>query len=79
MFGIEDVILKVDYEGCEYELFKTVTNDTLSKYNQIVVEYHHGYKELIKRLENANFRVKHSIPIHMRNNKRGLVLGYIYA
>ena len=56
-------------EGCEYELFKTVTNDTLSKFSQIVVEYHYGYKKLIKRLKNANFKVKRSTPIHIRNNK----------
>ena len=76
MFNIEDAVLKVDCEGCEYELFKTATDETLSKFRQIMIEYHYGYKELVKRLKKANFKVKHSIPIR---TKRGMILGYIFA
>ena len=76
MFNIKDAVLKVDCEGCEYELFKTATDETLSKFEQIVIEYHYGYKELVKRLKKANFKVKRSIPIR---GKRGMILGYIFA
>lgn len=76
MFNIEDAVLKVDCEGCEYELFKTATDETLSKFKQIVIEYHYGYKELVNRLKSANFKVKRSIP---RRTKRGMILGYIFA
>ena len=76
MFDIKDAVLKVDCEGCEYELFRTATDESLSKFDQIMVEYHYGYKELTKRLEKVNFKVKRSLPIP---TKGGMILGYIYA
>ena len=57
-------MLKVDCEECEYELFKTASDGTLSKFNkfkQIVIKYHYGFKALVKRLKEANFNVKRSI------------------
>lgn len=61
-FGIVNGVLKADREGCEYELFKTSTDDTLSKFSQIILEYHYGYRELVRRLKEAGFKVKYSIP-----------------
>ena len=75
MFNIEGAVLKVDCEGCEYDLFRTATNESLSKFNQIMIEYHYGYKELVKRLKKANFKVKHTMPIYIK----GMIVGYIYA
>nr|WP_016732729.1 FkbM family methyltransferase [Sulfolobus islandicus] len=75
-FNITDAVLKVDCEGCEYDLFKIATNESLDRFNQIIIEYHYGYKELVKRLKEVNFKLKHTIPRHAR---RGMILGYIYA
>ncbi|QXJ34886.1 FkbM family methyltransferase [Saccharolobus shibatae] len=76
MFDIENAVLKVDCEGCEYDLFRTATNETLAKFDRIIIEYHYGYKELVKRLKEANFKVKHSSP---KRIKKGMILGYITA
>lgn len=76
MFEVDNAALKVDCEGCEYELFRTATDDTLSKFDQIIIEYHYGYKELVKRLIKARFNVKHSMP---KYTKGGMVLGNILA
>ena len=77
MFNIENAVLKVDCEGCEYELFKGATNETLSKFEQIMIEYHYGYKELVKRLKEANFKVKFTIPKFNKDTK--MIIGYIFA
>ena len=76
MFEVDNAVLKVDCEGCEYELFRTATDNTLSKFDQIIIEYHYGYKDLIKRLTKARFNVKHSMP---KYTKGGMVLGNILA
>ncbi|WP_231136368.1 FkbM family methyltransferase [Acidianus ambivalens] len=72
----EDSILKVDCEGCEYDLFRTAATNALRRFSKIMIEYHYGYKELIKRLKDSGFRTRHTIPKRMKN---GMILGYIYA
>jgi FkbM family methyltransferase len=46
MFDIENAILKVDCEGCEYETILTTHLGTLKLFNQIIIEYHNGYWRL---------------------------------
>jgi FkbM family methyltransferase len=41
MYGIEKIdILKIDIEGAEYELLENISDETLSKIDQITVEFH---------------------------------------
>jgi FkbM family methyltransferase len=55
-FGIkEDSILKVDCEGCEYETILNARSEDLTVFDQIIIEYHNGYIELKRILENAGF------------------------
>ena len=49
----EDSILKVDCEGCEYDLLRTADINAIRRFSKIMIEYHYGYKELIKRLKNS--------------------------
>ena len=72
----EGSVLKIDCEGCEYDLLRIADNDTLRRFNQIIIEYHYGYRELINKLKKTGFRTKYTIPRHIRN---GMILGYIYA
>jgi len=72
----EDSILKVDCEGCEYDLLRTADINVMRRFSKIMIEYHYGYKELIKRLKNSGFGTRHTIPKHMKN---GMILGYVYA
>jgi Methyltransferase FkbM domain len=50
-------ILKVDCEGCEYDLILNSSFDDLSKFSHIQIEYHFGYHNLKTRLEECGFEV----------------------
>jgi FkbM family methyltransferase len=55
-FGIrEGAVLKMDCEGCEYEVLSAVKPETLRVFDQILIEYHNGYRLLRAILENYGF------------------------
>jgi FkbM family methyltransferase len=55
-FGIrEGAVLKMDCEGCEYEVLSAVKPETLRVFDQILIEYHNGYRLLRDILENYGF------------------------
>ncbi|TSC85744.1 MAG: FkbM family methyltransferase [Microgenomates group bacterium Gr01-1014_16] len=57
-------LLKMDVEGCEYEIFLNASDKTLKKIRRIIMEYHNhivpGMKHtmIMKRLNKAGFEVK---------------------
>jgi FkbM family methyltransferase len=58
--GVEEeppYILKVDCEGCEYEVILDCHEETLRKFDYIQIEYHYGYRNLKEKLENSGFNV----------------------
>ena len=77
-----DIILKCDCEGCEYDLILYAPSEILAMFSRIEIEYHYGYADLKKRLEELNFKVKYSKPVRNVNvyhkNKVGQ-LGMLYA
>jgi len=70
-------VLKVDCEGCEYDLFRNASREALDRFDQIEIEYHYGYKELVNILKKNGFKTKNTIPKY--RNRTGTILGYIYA
>jgi FkbM family methyltransferase len=56
-YDLKDAVLKLDCEGGEYSLLACDT-DTLRAFNEIVIEYHYGYRNLKKKLEEAGFRIQ---------------------
>lgn len=76
-YNIDSAILKMDCEGCEYNLLNE-SNDTLRRFKRIEMEYHYGYERLKKRLENAGFKVRYTKPVLATNNQN-MHIGYIYA
>ncbi len=64
-------ILKIDCEGCEYDVLLEARDSDLRKFEQIELEYHYGYLNLKEKLEKAGFRVARTIPKNY--------LGLIYA
>lgn len=89
---LDNSILKIDCEGCEYDIIKNLSKNSFQKFSDIFVEYHNGYKELKKILEKERFRVKITKPVatnvinsifglinnHTKKNKIGYV-GFIHA
>jgi FkbM family methyltransferase len=70
-------VLKVDCEGCEYDLFRNASREALDRFDQIEIEYHYGYKELVNILKKNGFKTKNTIPIYLPCERK--ILGYIYA
>ncbi len=80
-YHIDRAVLKMDCEGCEYNLLKE-DNDTLKRFKRIQIEYHYGYEKLKEKLEDAGFTVTYSKPVkYFIKDATGhnMVLGYIYA
>ncbi len=69
----EGIVLKIDCEGCEYDIFENIRSKTLRKVDEILIEYHYGRKDLISLLRREGFMVK---SIAKKGNKVGLVYGY---
>ena len=77
-FRIEDnSVLKIDCEGCEYEVISSSKPEDFRAFEQVVIEYHDGYRELKKFLEDAGFKVMirriRSVPVPVEKQ------GYIVA
>ena len=60
-------ILKIDCEGCEYDVILSASCDTLLNFSHIQIEYHQGYQNLKKKLEVCGFRVKTTEPIYFNS------------
>jgi FkbM family methyltransferase len=62
-----DVVLKMDCEGCEYDVFKEATQQEMATFKEIFLEFHHGGcpKDIIRKLD--GFRVS------VRGSGRGLI------
>lgn len=74
MYGLNDkdnLLLKMDCEGCEYNLLKEPV-DVLRKFKRIEVEFHYGYKNLESKLEEAGFSVHHSKPLESHGSEPSL-------
>jgi len=81
-YGINNALLKIDCEGCEYNLIINCKIEILRKFSEIVIEYHYGYKNLIKKLNLAGFNVKHTRPTKEINNDYAnpiMYVGFIIA
>lgn len=55
-------VLKIDCEGCEYDIIENISFETISYFTNIQIEYHLGYKKLKNKLESFGYTVKVSKP-----------------
>ena len=81
-FNLKHSALKVDCEGCEYSLILNASDETLQVFDQIIMEYHYGYRNLVKRLKRAGFKVKYALPKYSYNieaEDKNMYVGLIYA
>lgn len=80
-YKLNDAVLKMDCEGCEYDIILNSKKDTLRRFSQIMIEYHHGYENLKYALESSGFVVSFTLPKtaldKIINQERNF--GFIYA
>jgi FkbM family methyltransferase len=50
-------ILKIDCEGCEYDIIENVSIENISHFSSIQIEYHFGYQGLKRKLEQFGYTV----------------------
>ena len=80
-YEIEDAVLKMDCEGCEYNLLEE-DNEDLMKFSMVRIEYHYGFEKIKEKLEKSGFKVRFTEPLNTYNASAvnpNMVLGYIYA
>ena len=73
----KDMILKIDCEGCEYQIILETEDEILLKFQTIMLEYHFGYQNLKLKLESIGFDVKITGPEHVFREKP--YYGYLIA
>ena len=84
----DNIVLKMDCEGCEYNLLDEPIN-LLRRFKRIEIEFHFGYKNLESMLRKAGFSVRLSKPIRaigqhpalmeMALANKDYTFGWIYA
>ena len=77
-----EAVLKIDCEGCEYGVLLNTENSDLRKFEQIQIEYHYGYLNLKRKLEDVGFKVTSTIPKYVTDpdaENKDMVMGFIYA
>jgi FkbM family methyltransferase len=52
-----ETILKMDCEGCEYDVILSADDEILTWFKDILIEYHYGSNDLKERLEECGFEV----------------------
>jgi hypothetical protein len=75
-FGAPDLVVKIDIEGCEWDAFDRATDAVLSRFAQVICEFHD-----LSRLTDPAFRArarrvfekldKHFAPVHVHGNNCG--------
>jgi FkbM family methyltransferase len=68
-------ILKLDCEGCEYDIIFSNSKTVLLNFSHIQIEYHYGFRDLEKHLVGGSFAVSHTNP----EIRDGMEIGWIYA
>ncbi len=80
--SLDSCILKLDCEGAEYGAILNSNTKTLRKFKQIFIEYHYGYRSLVKKLRASNFSIKYTQPVKVHNlnaKDPNMYIGKIYA
>ena len=80
-YDIVSGILKMDCEGCEYNLLKEA-NETIRKFSMIQIEYHYGYEKLVNKLKECGFDTKFTLPTKFYSptaSNQNMLVGYVFG
>lgn len=50
-------ILKMDCEGCEYDVILQTSDEIIKKFDAILIEFHSGCLDITKKLESLGFKI----------------------
>jgi len=80
-YNLKGASLKVDCEGCEYDIILKTDSNMLRRFDNIQIEYHYGYSNLVKRLREVGFKVSFTKPVKKYNfvTRSFMVIGFINA
>lgn len=82
-YAIENPVLKMDCEGCEYEALLDATRATVRQFSHIQLEYHYWPDLLVQCLEQFGFEVRYTRPRYSFNRDAAdnprMMAGQIYA
>lgn len=67
--NLSNVFLKLDCEGCEYQIFSEIDKRALERVNDVVMEYHKDPSILMMRLKDHGFHVKKKGTLIFGNRK----------
>jgi FkbM family methyltransferase len=54
---LKDAVLKMDCEGCEYDILLNIKDELLLPFTQIILEYHFGPDKIVERLTKCGFTI----------------------
>lgn len=79
-YNITKGILKMDCEGCEYNLLEE-DDEILKKFSMFQIEFHKGSDNLIKKLQNCGFKVGYDQYSYINDStlSEKKMVGYIFA
>ena len=52
-----NLVLKLDCEGCEYDVLLGSSDNVIKKFDYILLEFHNGFQNISDRLKNLGFKV----------------------
>ncbi|MGH9927354.1 MAG: FkbM family methyltransferase, partial [Nitrososphaeraceae archaeon] len=79
LYDISPDILKIDCEGCEYDILLNTSDDLIRCFSYILVEYHYGYKNIKKRLERCGFKINVCRPTYRSKVRDPSNLGILFS
>ncbi len=68
-----NVVLKIDCEGCEHDIFRSLKPDVIAKFEQVMLEFHDGYLDLKKALEGNGFVVEYGFSEYYTADFNGML------
>ena len=74
-YQINDGCLKMDCEGCEYDILLSCPKNILKAFSYILLEFHDGSEKIVNKLNDCNFLTDVKFLPNYKNNSRG----YIFA
>ncbi len=81
-FLVKDAVLKIDVEGGEYAILLDTPDNVLRRFEEIILEYHHGYLDLEHKLRGAGFDVdvgSPSLGFNKEAKRKIRIVGILHA